>query len=97
MHIDWTLNISDMLTIAGVLSACGAIIWQMNKRLMKVEYWIELEGGRADKALNVLETVGTALAKVSACYEMTIQRIDNMEDRLNRHHEDVSIHQPRKC
>lgn len=92
MHIDWTLNFSDLITLGGVLMATGMMMWKMHTRLLRVESWIETEGLRYEKSLTILDTIGTALTKVSALYEAQEKRVNVLETRIDRHHENSGMH-----
>jgi len=80
---------ADLLVILGfAISVVAATLkMQVNThiRLTIIEKWIEGEGGRADKALAVLDSVGTALARVTTLYEELSHRVDRMDARLLGH------------
>ena len=81
MRLDWTINISDILLAASFLVSAIVILWKMHSRLLVLETWMKLEGN-----------VAQSLVKITTLFEMNQMRVDELEKRLNRHHEDVNLH-----
>ena len=92
MVVDWTVHFSDLLVMATFASLGIGIMWKFHSRLKEVEVWINLEGPRAGRAIEVLSTLGTALAEVTALYREMNERLKRNEDLLIQHHQDYHIH-----
>jgi hypothetical protein len=86
VHVDWTVNVENMLVMGGVIVSLVALFWKMHTRLIRVEQWIEIEGDRTDRALNVMETMSLALERVSTLYEQHEKRMDRMQGHCDRTH-----------
>ena len=92
MHIDWTINIENILAMIGMFCAATAVIVNLNNRLSKIERWIQQDGERMIRAMQVLDSLGSALTRVATLFEGQKERVDTMERRMDRHHENDKIH-----
>lgn len=84
MHpsFDWTINLGNILVLVGFTVTVLVFMIKMHVRLSIVETWMQTEGARADKALNVLDTVGKALERVTVLYEAMDARVSRVDDRV---------------
>ena len=85
MHVDWTVNVGDLLKVGGFVGSMTYLLFKFHMRLVIVENWMEREGIRADNAIHVLGTVGESLARVTTLYESLEGRVDRIDDRLLTH------------
>ena len=92
MVVDWTIHFADLLVMATFGTLGIGVMWTFHSRLKEVEVWIKLEGSRAQRAMEVLSTLGTALAEVTALYREMNERLKRNEDLLIIHHQDYHIH-----
>ena len=99
MHFDWTFNVSNILAIIGALIAMMGVVTKLQEvahkfdvRIVAIETWIENDGSRADKALGVLDTVGKSLERVTTLYEAIDGRVDRLQNSVEHHHTDLTIH-----
>ena len=76
---------------AGIISVV-VLFLKMHGRLLKIEAWIKFEGEKADRAMNILDTISTALTRVAVLYEAMEGRMNRLENNVDEHHKNLNIH-----